>query len=251
MPTLMKCMPPKHRQYFEPFAGSAALFFACEPEGATLGDTNADLINFLDQLKSDPTLLHCSIAEMPIGKEHYYLIRASRPADALARAARFAYLNRFCFNGLYRTNRSGEFNVPAGKNTGRMPSLAMYKDAARVLLHANLKLASFHETLRDVDSGDFVYLDPPYPTDRQTYGEYGYSLPFPESDLKDAISELHGRGVRLMTTYPTADLTLGLTDFRTLEMRTLRQVASKTAYRRRRPEYLSWNYDAQLDSLYY
>lgn len=109
--------------YYEPFLGGGSLFFALGPPRSVLSDINTDLINAWQVLQAKPTELHAAISALPPPEESYYRIRAqaSDGLEPFSRAVRFLYLNRYCFNGLYRTNRRAEFNVPMGTATGGMP----------------------------------------------------------------------------------------------------------------------------------
>src|SRR4029077_5042587 len=113
---LRRFWPGGDARYIEPFAGSASLFFDLETPHAVLGDLNAELIAAFRAVKRDPAAVLAYLRGLPIGKGAYYRIRAIPPSAvcSIARAARFLYLNRYCFNGLYRTNKEGEFNVPYG-----------------------------------------------------------------------------------------------------------------------------------------
>jgi DNA adenine methylase len=109
----------------------------------------------------------------------------------IERTARFVYLNRHCFNGVYRVNRAGHFNVPRGTRTGCMPTVADFSACAAVLKRAELRATDYRDCLRDTKAGDFVYLDPPYASQRRnTFGEYGYNC-FSESDLPQLKLLLH------------------------------------------------------------
>jgi DNA adenine methylase len=105
-----------HSAYVEPFAGSACLFFALSPKAAVLGDANAELIELFTMVRDSPNRLYNRLVHIPRDLETYYRWRARDPhsLDAETRALRFLYLNRNCFNGIYRTNASGQFNVPMG-----------------------------------------------------------------------------------------------------------------------------------------
>ncbi len=144
--------------------GSGALFFAARPSDATLADANADLINFYSVLAHRTGQLLSRLSKLKADRNLYYALRDSRPRSALARAVRFAYLNRLCWNGVYRVNRDGHFNVPIGS---RLPNRLWDEDqlrtAASALRTATLVCDDFSVTLRDCRVGDFVYLDPPYP----------------------------------------------------------------------------------------
>jgi len=154
--------------------GSGALFFSLSPNDAVLGDLNGELIEALDVLSNNPVKLHRLVSSFPRTKRSYYRIRRSIPTDRLSRAARFIYLNRLCFNGLYRTNRQNRFNVPCGYGAGGFPPLRSFREAAARLRNATLLADDFVETLVSVRENDFVYLDPPYVySERKDRGEYG------------------------------------------------------------------------------
>src|SRR5262245_30218265 len=116
LPSLRKFWGSEYQRYIEPFAGSASLFFDIKPANALLGDLNWELISALQALKRDAELVLQCLLRLPRGRRSYYRIRKQDPAilSPAERSARFFYLNRFCFNGLYRTNLKGQFNVPYG-----------------------------------------------------------------------------------------------------------------------------------------
>lgn len=152
------------KRYVEPFAGSACLFFNVAPKEALLADINLELITTYKQIKKDWEGVLVLLKKMDQSKRSYYLQRAIDPKkidNPLARAAHFIYLNRFCFNGLYRTNQSGQFNVPYGK-PGTIPSKLVFSRSSKLLKGANLLTADFEKTLCLVRKGDFVYMDPPF-----------------------------------------------------------------------------------------
>jgi DNA adenine methylase len=145
---------------------------------------------------------------MAIGdpQTHYYRIRDCDVTNltSIGRAAHFIYLNRYSFNGVFRTNKHGHFNVPKGRNTGSVPSEAQFYRCAFGLRNADLRAADFAECLSDVQRGDFVYLDPPYSTSvRPTYGEYGYGS-FENKDLSrlvDCLRQIDAAGAVFLMSY--------------------------------------------------
>jgi len=158
-------------------------------------------------VRNDPNRVLESLREIPTGKDAYYAIRNINPRS-LSRpeiAARFIYLNRFCFNGLYRTNLRGMFNVPYGPPKGKLSidELAVM-NASRALQSATLMHADFAETLADAREGDFVYLDPPYiVATRRVFSEYQPSS-FTEKDLDrlgNLLHDLDARRVHFLVTY--------------------------------------------------
>lgn len=177
LPKLIPFWCSSHSRYVEPFMGSACFFFALKPTEALLGDVNPDLIRTFRTVRKCPKLVANRLHGLRPGKETYYALRKQRPealCDTTA-AARFIFLNRFCFNGLYRTNLSGEFNVPfAPSGTGGLPSKEHLCECAEVLQSAALQCGDFGSTLRRVRKGDFVYLDPPFAVGtRRVFREYG------------------------------------------------------------------------------
>jgi DNA adenine methylase len=204
---LRRFWPGGDARYVEPFAGSASLFFDLEPPHAVLGDLNAELIGAFRAVKRDPGGVLAYLRGLPVGKGAYYRIRAIPPSAvcSIARAARFLYLNRYCFNGLYRTNKEGEFNVPYGPpESPRGVDEGLVNRASVLLGRASLVHGDFEVTLATTRSGDFVYLDPPYAvSSRRVFAEYGPN-PFSGADLERlaaALSRLDARGIPFVITY--------------------------------------------------
>lgn len=161
--------------YFEPFLGSAALFFELSPQRAVLTDVNKELINSYKIVKNSPDLVGEMLRLLPVNSEAYYRIRQDNPGDALGRAVRFIYLNRTCYGGLHRTNRQGRFNTPYGGGSRTPEPLwrdGILHDAARLLTRRGVKLAAsdFEKSLGLAGRGDIVYCDPIYTT--QVRGQF-------------------------------------------------------------------------------
>lgn len=199
-----------HRRYIEPFAGSACLFFALRPAAAVIADLNTELIATYEMIRDHPRLLARAMHGWSTDRETYYSVRAISPADLdpLERAARFIYLNRLCFNGVYRTNRQGKFNVPYGTRTGALPDERHLYRCSLALRDAELRAGDFEATTADVGTGDFVYLDPPYTQDpRNAYGLYGYGS-FEAGQVDRAISTLariDDQGATFLFSYAEVD----------------------------------------------
>ena len=204
---------PSDRCYYEPFLGAASLFLRIRPQRAILGDLNNDLINSYIAVRRSPDLVarYLSSHARENSKRHYYQVREifnrsrlTRPATA-AQAARFIYLNRTCFNGIYRVNRSGNFNVPFGRGkTALFPSLEHLRNVARAFQRATLLPSGFERSLETAGEGDFVYLDPPYPPLNGTaffrhYTADRFDLEDQES-LRAMVTRLAKRGCRVMMT---------------------------------------------------
>ena len=121
VPTLLTHAPASFNNYYEPFFGGGALFFALAPKKAVLGDVNADLINSYRCIQQQPQKLVAALKRKTNSADEYYAVRASKPRTELSRAARFLYLTRLSFNGIHRVNLRGEFNVPYGHKTQLLP----------------------------------------------------------------------------------------------------------------------------------
>jgi len=169
VPFLRHCWTKgRYSRYVEPFAGSAAAFFAIAPHEALLSDINRDLIQTYRTVRRAPTSVYQHLSSFPTGKDAYYHVRSMQPRSSVTKAARFIYLNRFCFNGLYRTNMLGHFNVPYGApKTPNIPGPGHFVACARLLGRATLMAGDFRTPLEKVKQGDFVYLDPPYAVSRR------------------------------------------------------------------------------------
>ena len=168
--------PPTIKRYYEPFLGGGAFFLALMPDDALLSDANEDLIETYQAIKEHPDAVIRHLQTYPYEKEFYYRMRKSKPRSAAARAARFVYLNRTCWNGLYRVNRLGEFNTPFGKlrnptvcNRDRILKLSS------MLTRKELVAEDFEHIANKVTRGDFVYFDPPYITGHQDNGFLKYN----------------------------------------------------------------------------
>jgi DNA adenine methylase len=188
--------------------GSAALFFSAKPARAILSDLNQELVSTFLTVRRAPHAVAAVLATHSNSRREYYRVR-SQPVERLSsveRAARFIYLNRFCFNGLYRTNTQGKFNVPYGrpKNDNR-PTDSALTECAQLLRRATVCAGDFQEIVAtNVRSGDLVYLDPPYAvTKRRIFKEYSEKS-FDAADLErlDALVHLvDSRGATFVLSY--------------------------------------------------
>ena len=177
LPNLVPFWTDDLQRYIEPFCGSAALFFCLEVGTATLSDLNRDLINFYSVLRSDPTGLHTAVLQFPRDRDSYYALRETFNAtsDMATRAALFYYLNKNCFNGLFRTALDGKFNVPfSGVRTGDYPQPESFLASANLLWNVSLCCGDFEKVVvRSLSDRCLVYLDPPYANgSRQPFAAY-------------------------------------------------------------------------------
>ncbi len=170
--------PNLKRRYFEPFLGSGAVFFELSPAEAVLSDVNEDLIGTYLAIRDDPDRVRRELKGMRVSPETYYAVRAATPRLATKRAARFLYLNRTAFGGIYRVNQRGVFNVPygGGERTHHMLwNTAILTEASRILAGVQLEHGDFERFLGQACSGDVVYCDPTYTVAHDSNGFVRYN----------------------------------------------------------------------------
>lgn len=167
---LVPFVPPdyKKRCYREPFLGAGSMFLALRPEHARLADANHHLIRCYESIRDSHKRLHMYLRDHAAKDcpEHYYAVREAynRRCPSAAQAARFLYLNRTCFNGVFRVNMRGQFNVPYGYNDHPIfPDRDVLATVSQALAKAELVATDYQESLTAAEPGDFLYLDPPYP----------------------------------------------------------------------------------------
>jgi DNA adenine methylase len=203
-------LPDRFNGYYEPFAGGAALFFRVAPERAVLSDFNADLIGLYTTVAGDVAAVIRRLQHHRTvhSEAHYYEMRErwnqQRPTwNAAERAAAFIYLNKTCFNGLWRVNRSGAFNVPIGRYTD--PPICVpeaLRAAHDVLARAELKCGDYRTAVATASRGDFVYFDPPYDPVAPTANFTSYTAsafgPDQQRELAETARMLVARGCKVM-----------------------------------------------------
>jgi DNA adenine methylase len=165
VPALLQLFPSKFQRYHEPFLGGGAVFFHLQPRYATLSDINHELITSYTAIRDNVEDVIVALQKHKHGEEYYYKVRAQNPQklSPIQNAARTLFLNKTCFNGLYRVNKSGQFNVPYGKYEKPHWCNA---DHLRAASHALKRIKIRHENVFDiaqrVRAYDLVYFDPPY-----------------------------------------------------------------------------------------
>ena len=247
VPTLSQFFDPKrHERYVEPFAGSACLFFSLKPKKAVLGDINGELIRTYRDVKYRCKDVTNRLRRFRKSKTEFLRRRKAsrRSATRAYRAARFIYLNRCCFNGLYRTNNSGAFNVPyGGEGSGAIPkNLQKHSGALR---SAVLVSGDFEKVLARTKPGDFVYLDPPFSVNsRRVFREYDASQ-FDFGSiwrLRVSLEELAANRVNFLVSYAVCKEAWFLAEgFHTKIVRVRRNIAGFAKHRRYARELLIWN----------
>ena len=213
LPELLSRMPAEFNNYYEPFVGGGALFFALKNRRiinlsggggqAFLSDINFDLINTYQVIQRDPESLIVKLKEhaQNHNSDYYYHIRSQHKLDdRIEIAARFIYLNKTCYNGLWRVNSKGEFNVPVGSYTN--PAICQEEVLAAchyALQGVDIRLRDFRKV--DAGEGDFVYFDPPYqPLDSTSFTRYAKDDfgAIEQTALRDLCLALHERGAKFM-----------------------------------------------------
>ncbi|MBB6429926.1 DNA adenine methylase [Algisphaera agarilytica] len=164
-------------RYVEPFVGSGALFFALNPEDALLSDANANLIEMYEAIQSEWKNVWTKLRAHARNHsdDYYYRVRSSKPTSKAGRAAQFIYLNRTCFNGIYRVNRKGEFNVPRGSKDTVLFDDDDFEAVAESLSSAKLFTSDFESIIDLCGQGDLIYADPPYTANHNNNGFLKYN----------------------------------------------------------------------------
>jgi DNA adenine methylase len=261
---LLDLAPPEFSTYFEPFLGGATFFLALASAGpaprAVLNDANCELIQLYEAVHDEPQAVMAALDRHQahvLDEQFYYQLRdvdptACGPAE---RAARFIYLNKTCYNGLYRVNRKGRFNVPFGRyvNPPALYNRQNVLRVARLLKRAELRCGDFAAALADAGSGDFVYLDPPYAPLTQTASFTRYTRgAFDDGDqrrLAQTIHELTERGCRVLLSNSETPLVRGLYEGPRYEIEVVyapRNINSDATSRQKIPELAIRNYDVTL-----
>lgn len=193
-------------RYIEPFLGGGAIFFALRPRQALLSDTNDELINAYCAIRDDPECVSKLLDshQKLHSTDFYYQIRSYRPREKYRKAARFIYLNRTCWNGLYRVNLEGTFNVPIGTKSTVVMASDDWSTLARQLRSTELICQDFEASIDTARCGDLVFADPPYTVKHNLNGfiKYNNAL-FSWADqirLRNAVLRAKERGANIIVT---------------------------------------------------
>jgi DNA adenine methylase len=209
---LSALIPKKFNAYFEPFLGGGALFFSFCRSGLLQGkkvylsDINAELVDIYQTVRKNVGDVIGELKKHPYDREHYHEVRSLNPKrlSGVQRAARMMYLNRTCYNGLYRVNQRGEFNVPFGRyQNPRICDPENLHAVAKALRRVELKKSSFEAVICRAKKGDFVYFDPPYVPLSKTanfvsYAKDGFDFPKDQEKLAEVFEGLSAKGVWVM-----------------------------------------------------
>jgi len=243
LPKILPRLPAKIKTYYEPFLGGGAVFFALAAESrfehAVLGDANEEFAHAYTTLARDVDGVIRALKKHVYEETHYYAVRAQEPLklSPSVRAARIIYLNKSCFNGLYRVNKKGKFNVPFGYYVN--PTICDEENlraVARVLRKAKPGALDFAKTVETANRGDVVYFDPPYVPASETANFTAYTAggfgPEDQERLRNVAKKLAARGVYVLLSNSDTPLVRKLyTGFQIEEVQAPRRVNSKGSKR--------------------
>lgn len=250
-------IPRKISTYYEPFIGGGAVLFNQQPKKAVINDYNSELVNVYEVVRDNVEELIKDLAKHQNETEYFYSIRAQdrqegfEQLSALERASRVIYLNKTCFNGLYRVNSSGEFNTPFGRyKNPNIINETVLRAVSRYLNDNDIQLLSgdFEEALKGARKGAFVYLDPPYdPVSKSSnftgYVEGGFGSEQQER-IRDVCIKLNQKGIRFLLSNSATPFTKDLyKDFEIIEVDAKRHINSVASKRGSVTEILVRNYD--------
>lgn len=201
-----RLFPESYVCYVEPFLGSASVYFHLQPNKAILSDLNEELIDCYKAIRDNwkqvyallqaHSRLHCS--------EYYYQLRASSPNTSEESAARFIYLNRTCWNGLYRVNGSGKFNVPIGTQKSALLDTDDFEALSKYFKNIDFRSDDFEVVINQAKKGDFIFADPPYTVKHNLNGFIGYNEKIFHWDdqirLSECLKRASARGCLVMLT---------------------------------------------------
>lgn len=238
--------------YYEPFIGSAAVFFHWRPLPATLADRNEKLIEVYRLVQQDVTAVIAALQPHLNDPDYFYQIRAQDPdlLTSVERAARLIYLNKTCYNGLYRENSLGEFNVPFGRyKRPKICDVDRLCAASAALRGVQLVADDFAAVVETAVSGDFIYFDPPYAPLTATssftsYHKHGFTAD-DQRRLAQTIADLTARDCKVMLSNSSAPLIYELYDhqpYRLIDIQARRAINSKGNGRGPVKELLILNY---------
>lgn len=218
LPKIREYIPRNYNLYFEPFVGAGAVLFDIQPQIALINDANTELVNLYEIIKQQPDELISTALAHPITAKYFYYLRSKDRNHGLTslspvdRAARIIYLNKTCFNGLFRVNSQGYFNVPFGNYTD--PTIVnedVIRAVSEYLNAASIEISNedFEDALAGAAPGDFIYLDPPYDPVSDTSSFTGYNLTSfgrkEQRRLKSVCDELDKRGCQLLLSNSATD----------------------------------------------
>ncbi|WP_252717530.1 DNA adenine methylase [Acinetobacter soli] len=235
----LEAIPANFNKYLEPFLGGGSMFFAISPDRAILSDANTNLINCYRCLQTDPIKVNSLLANHheSHSKDYYYQVRSLQYEDQYERAAQFIYLNRTCWNALYRVNLKGQFNVPIGSKTKVLLDTDDFEKVSLVLSKAQLTACDFEKTIDQASKDDFIFVDPPYTVKHNNNGFVKYNETMFSWDdqirLSISLRKAHQRGAKFLMTnaYHQSVIDLYQEDFHLLKVSRRSVIASESSRR--------------------
>lgn len=258
LPEIRQYVPKKINTYYEPFIGAGAVLFDIQPKKAVINDINIELVNVYEMIKNHADELIEDLRKHENDKDYFYEIRdldrkpEYKNLSPIERASRIIYLNKTCFNGLFRVNSQGQFNVPFGKYKNPQIVNEVVVRAVHNYLSSNdvqIMNEDFEVVVENAKKGDFVYFDPPYDPVSDTSSFTGYSLDgFNKDDqrrLKYLFVELDKKGVNVMLSNSATDFIKELYEgFNIQIVSASRNINSKASGRGKIDEVLVMNYES-------
>ncbi|WP_257205811.1 DNA adenine methylase [Priestia megaterium] len=235
--------PVHYNVYFEPFLGAGSVYFYLNPKQAVLADINEELILTYIAIRDNWRELEELLAlhQENHNKDYYYFIRGESPINQIERAARFIYLNRTCFNGIYRVNLKGKFNVPIGTKDKVILETDNFREASELLSRAQLHTSDFEQVIDASSTNDFVFADPPYTVRHNQNGfiKYNENL-FSWNDqvrLADSLWRAKNRGVKILSTNANHQSVRELYEERGFNVHSISRYSSISASAEKRNQY--------------
>lgn len=259
MPSIVELMPKniKELNYIEPFIGGGAVLFHLQPKNAIINDFNKELINVYNVIKNNLNELIVDLKKHDNNADYFYQIRSLdrteefKKLTPVQRASRVIFLNKTCFNGLYRVNNAGEFNAPFGRyknpnivNEPTLKAVNKYLNSNNIILRSG----DYADVLADVNENSFVYLDPPYhPISESSnftgYVQGGWDM-FDQIRLRETCDQLNARGVKFLLSNSSAPLIKDqYENYNTTIVKANRAINSNGADRGEVDEFLIRNYE--------
>ncbi|MCM1154402.1 MAG: Dam family site-specific DNA-(adenine-N6)-methyltransferase [Roseburia sp.] len=199
-------IPTKYNIYYEPFLGGGSVLFALQPRRAVVADMNCELINLYIVMRDNPNELKKLMKQHQCAhcQEYYYQMRGSFYKTDLERAARFLYLNRTCFNGMYRVNKEGLFNVPIGTKNNCIYDVELFDKYSQILKGVKISTDDFEKTIAKAQKDDLIFADPPYTVKKNQAGFIKYNDQLftwnDQQRLYNCLYEAKNRGVIIILT---------------------------------------------------
>lgn len=199
-------LPSEFNNYFEPFLGSGAVFFHLQPKKAFLSDINPEVIAAYKAIQTNWKSIKRSLQyrQKNHSEDYYYKVRDRIHSQIIQRASRMIYLNRTCFNGIYRVNQLGQFNVPIGSKTNVLLDSDNFEKISALLKNVNLQACDFEKTINLAQVNDLIFVDPPYTVRHNNNGFIKYNEKLfswnDQERLAQNLFRAKNRGVKIVCT---------------------------------------------------